>query len=185
VINWFAVPYALIRAVRRIRRILKRVDLRCRGVVVDDTAEIDPAAILEPSGGIIVVGARTFIDRGVILRPLGGRIVIGDDCAINAYSLLYGGGGLVIGNGVQIASHTVIVPSNHQFSDLKIPIKDQSLRLQGIEIADNVWIGSGARILDGVKIASGTVVGAGAVVTKSTEPDSVMIGVPASRRRFR
>lgn len=149
------------------------------------SAIIDPGAILEPSGGEIVIGARTFIDHGVILRPLGGRIEIGVDCAINAYSVLYGGGGLTIGNEVQIAAHTVIVPSNHIFADPSVSINDQGLSLKGIVIEDDVWIGAGARILDGVRLSQGTVVGAGAVVTQTTEAYSVVVGVPAVKNSSR
>ena len=178
-------PYAIVRLFRILRRRLKIVSLRLRGVTVHSTAIIDPSAIFEPSGGKISIGARTFIDRGVIIRPLGGRVEIGDDCSVNAYSILYGGGGLKIGKDVRIASHTVIVPSNHEFSDSEKPIKDQGLTLKGIVIEDDVWIGAGARILDGVRISSGTVIGAGAVVTKTTEPNSVVAGVPARLIRIR
>jgi len=178
-------PYAIVRVYRIMRRRLKIASLRLRGVTVHSTAIIDPAAIFEPSGGKISIGARTFIDRGVIIRPLGGRVEIGDDCSVNAYSVLYGGGGLEIGKGVRIASHTVIVPSNHEFSDPEKPIKDQGLRFKGILIEEDVWIGAGVKILDGVVIRAGSVVGAGAVVTKSTQPFSVVAGVPAKIIRSR
>lgn len=178
-------PYATVRLWRRSRIILKIISLRLRGVSVHSSAIISPTAFLEPSGGEIKIGARTYIDHGVIIRSLGGRIEIGDDCSINAYSVLYGAGGLEIGKGVRIASHTVIVPSNHRFSDPNTPIKDQGLTLKGIFIEDDVWIGAGARILDGVRISSGSVVGAGAVVTKSTEPYSIVAGVPATKINIR
>ena len=178
-------PYAIVRVFRRVLRKFKILSLRLRGVTVHSTAIIDPTAIFEPSGGKISIGARTFIDRGVIIRALGGRVEIGDDCSVNAYSVLYGGGGLKIGKDVRIATHTVIVPSNHEFSDPQKPIKDQGLRLEGIVIEDDVWIGAGVRILDGVVIRAGSVVGAGAVVTKSTQPFTVVAGVPAKIIRSR
>lgn len=178
-IKLLSLPYFVVRLLRKLHRNLKIKSLRLRGVTVDSTAVIDPAAIFEPSGGKIVIGARTFIDRGVILRPLGGSIEIGDDCSVNAYSVLYGAGGLKIGNDTQIGVHTVIVPSNHIFSGLATPIKDQGLSLEGIEIKEDVWLGAGARVLDGVVLRKGTVVGAGAVVTRSSEAYSVVAGVPA------
>jgi acetyltransferase-like isoleucine patch superfamily enzyme len=163
------------------RRWYKILNLRLRGVIVDATATIDPDAILEPSGGRIIIGARTFIDFGVIIRPLGGVVEIGDDCSVNAYSVLYGGGGLKIGNNTRIAAHTVIAPSNHVFSDPHIPIMEQGLMQLGITIEDDVWIGAGVRVLDGVVLGKGSVVGAGAVVTKSVPPRSVVGGVPAKQ----
>ena len=177
--------YPAVRLYRRMRRRYKNLNLRLRGVIVDATAIIDPGAILEPSGGGIIIGARTFIDFGVIIRPLGGVVEIGDDCSVNAYSVLYGGGGLRIGNGARIAAHTVIVPSNHKFSDFDKPIKDQGLTQIGITIEEDVWIGAGVRVLDGVVIGAGSVVGAGAVVTRSVEPRTVVGGIPARRIKSR
>lgn len=173
--------YTAIRQFRKTRGFIKILDSKLRGVDVNFSSLIRPSAVLEPSGGHISIGSNTFIDNGVILRPLGGSIEIGSDCSVNAYSVLYGSGGLRIGNGVRIAAHAAIFASNHVFSDPDKLIKDQGLSLLGIIIEDDVWIGAGARILDGVVIRKGTVVGAGAVVTKSTEPYSVVAGVPAKK----
>jgi acetyltransferase-like isoleucine patch superfamily enzyme len=173
--------YTAVRQFRKTRGFIKILDAKFRGVDVNFTSLIRPSAVLEPSGGHISIGSNTFIDNGVILRPLGGTIEIGSDCSVNAYSVLYGGGDLRIGNGVRIAAHAAIFASNHVFSDPHKLIKDQGLSLKGIIIEDDVWIGAGARILDGVVIGKGTVVGAGAVVTKSTEPYSVVAGIPARK----
>lgn len=53
-------------------------------------------------------------------------------------------------------------------------------------IGHDVWIGSGAHILQGVTIGHGAVVAAGAVVTRSVAPYTIVTGVPARplRRRF-
>lgn len=55
----------------------------------------------------------------------------------------------------------------------------QGLQMQGIVIREDVWVGTGVRILDGVEVAQGCVIAAGAVVTKSTEPYTINGGVPA------
>ena len=173
------VPHAIVRLLRLMRKRIKITVLRLRGVLIDGTAVIHPGAIIEPSGGKIVIGARTFIDHGVILRGLNGTIEIGDDCSVNAYSVLQGSGGLLIGNKTRIAPHTVIVPSNHVFSDPNIPIKDQGLTQIGITVEEDVWIGAGVQVLDGVVLGRGCVVAAGAVVTRSVQPFTVVGGVPA------
>lgn len=173
--------YGVVRLIRRFRRKLKIISLRLRGVDVDSSAIIDPAAVLEPAGGKIKIGARTFIDRGVIIRPLGGHVVIGDDCSVNAYCVLLGGGGIRIDNDTRVAAHTVIVASNHNFGNVNQAIKDQGLTQKGISVERDVWIGAGARILDDVVLGTGCVVGAGAVVTRSVEPFVVVAGVPAKK----
>lgn len=49
-------------------------------------------------------------------------------------------------------------------------------------IGDNVFIGSGAKIIGEIKIASGTVIGAGAVVIKNiVDENTTWVGVPAHR----
>lgn len=54
-----------------------------------------------------------------------------------------------------------------------------------VKIGNDVWIGDGVSILEGVKIADGTIIGAGAVVTKDTEPYSIIGGNPAKLIRYR
>lgn len=173
--------YKIVRSFRRQKMKLNQFTLRLRGIGLDGSSVIATGARLEPSGGQITIGARTFVDHGVIIRPLGGVVDVGCDCTINAYCMLYGGGGVKIGNDVRIAAHTVIVASNHEFSDKSRPIREQGLSMKGIVIEDDVWIGAGAKILDGVILGKGCVVGAGAVVTKSVPAHTVVGGVPARK----
>lgn len=166
---------------RKFRNFFKRKTILSGDTTIDPTAEICWSASIDPARGRIAIGKNTAIDKGVILHAHGGYIEIGENCSVNPYSALYGGGGLTIGSGVRIAAHTTIVASNHNFSDSKIPIFMQGVSIKGIVIENDVWIGVGARIVDGVLIGEGSVVGAGAVVTKSVEPYSVVVGVPAKK----
>lgn len=136
-------------------------------------------------GGRIVIGKKCTLVRGCQLRTYGGDIIIGDRCSINPYTILYGQGNLKIGNCVRIAANCVIIPSNHNFDRIDIPITDQGLTNRGIVIEDDVWIGCGVRVLDGVTISKGCVIGAGSVVTKSTEPYGVYVGIPAKLIKWR
>lgn len=130
-------------------------------------------------GGTVNIGDQCELRSGCKILSYGGNIRIGNNCSVNQYTILFGQGNLTIGNNVRIASHTTIIPSNHNFSDPDTPIREQGLTNIGIEIGDDVWIGCGVRILDGVKIADGCVIGAGSVVNKSTEPYGIYVGVPA------
>ena len=105
--------------------------------------------------------------------------MIGEKSYIGPYTVIYGHGGVSIGENVLIASHCSIVASNHIFDDIHTPISNQGSRDLGITIENDVWIGTGARILDGVTIGTGAIVGAGAVVTNSIEPFTIVAGVPA------
>ncbi|WP_320200592.1 acyltransferase [Agrobacterium sp. rho-13.3] len=88
-----------------------------------------------------------------MLIPYGGKITIGNDFSLNPYSVLYGQGGLVIGNDVRIAAGCVIIPYNHIFADRNKPIRLQKLSKLGIVIEDDVWIGANVTVLDGSHIS--------------------------------
>jgi len=162
-----------------VRGKLKILVLRMKGCRVDWSACIDSSARLEPSGGSISIGPRTIIDCGVVIRGLGGHVAIGADCAVNAYSVLFGAGNIAIGDSVMIASHVSMYAANHVFTSTSEPMCNQGLDAIGITIADDVWIGTGARVLDGVDVGSGSIIAAGAVVTRSIAPLSINAGVPA------
>jgi acetyltransferase-like isoleucine patch superfamily enzyme len=93
--------------------------------------------------------------------------------------VLYGHGGLTIGAGVRIAAHVVIIPGSHNFADPDRLIYEQGMTYAGVTIGDDVWIGTGAKILDGVTVGRGAVIAAGAVVTKDVAPLAIVGGVPA------
>ena len=106
----------------QIQRLSRNAFLRMRGVNVSWTASIHKSAEIDPGGGIISIGDRTLVDKGVIIRAYGGNINFGDDCTVNPYSVIYGHGGLFVGNGVRIATHCVFIPANHIYADPNIYI---------------------------------------------------------------
>ena len=159
---------------------------RSRGVRVGRYCRISPLSlILNTANGEVALSNNVRISPFVFIDSGGGSIAIGSNCSINPFCAIYGHGGLTIGNFVRIAAGTVIIPANHRFDELGIPISRQGLNLKGIQIDDDVWIGSGCRILDGVHIGTGCVIGAGSVVTSSLPSNSVSVGVPARVIRYR
>jgi carbonic anhydrase/acetyltransferase-like protein (isoleucine patch superfamily) len=136
-------------------------------------------------GGTIAIGPGTIVHRGAMLLPYGGFIRLGKRCRINPYSVLYGHGGLTIGDYVRIAAHCVIVPANHGIALDGGLIADQPLTKRGVRIGNDVWLGAGVRVLDGAVIGEGCVVAAGAVVRGELEPYGIYAGVPARLVRMR
>ncbi len=133
----------------------------------------------------IRVGPASVLHRGCLLHCYGGRIEVGANANVNPHCVLYGHGGLTIGNDVLIATGCVMIPANHNVADPAIPIRLQGLTCRGIRIEDDVWLGARVTVLDGVTIGRGAVVGAGAVVTRDIPPGAVALGVPARVIRYR
>ena len=129
--------------------------------------------------GSVTIGTASVLHRGAIVATYGGDVTIGSNVSVNPYTILYGGGGLVIGDDTRIAAHTVVIPANHVCSDPDRPIREQGLRCRGVGIGADVWVGAGVRILDGVRIGDRAVVGAGAVVTRDVPEYAIVAGVPA------
>jgi acetyltransferase-like isoleucine patch superfamily enzyme len=127
----------------------------------------------------IIIGDNGFVLKGSMLHPYGGKIVIGNNVGINLYCIIYGMGGVTIGDNVMMATSCVIVSANHNFERTDIPMNLQGVTCEEVKIGNDVWLGARVTILAGVEIGEGSVIGAGSVVTKSIPPYSVAVGVPA------
>ena len=119
-----------------------------------------------------------FIYPGARLDHCRG-IRAGRSLAVHSGAFVSGRGGLTIGSGVLIGPNAVIVSTQHRYDLVDRPICEQGHRLLPTVIGDDVWIGANAVVLPGTEIATGTIVSAGAVVTQTTEPYSIVAGVPA------
>lgn len=140
----------------------------------------------ECKNGTITIGDNCVIMSDVKILSYGGNITIGNDVSVNPFSILYGHGGLIIGNFVRIANNTVIIPSNHNYSDISKPIYLQGETSIGVKIGNDVWLGSNVKILDDVIISDGIIVGAGSLVSKSLlDKYGIYLGTPAKFIKYR
>ena len=137
--------------------------------------------------GEVRIGEGSYVGDHAIVHTghAGGRVRIGRNSTLQSFTILYGHGGVTIGDGVRIAAHCVIIPANHRFEDPLRPIHEQGLSCRGIRVEDDVWIGAGSTILDGVVIGAGSIVAAGSVVNADVAPGSIVGGVPAKTIRAR
>lgn len=118
-------------------------------------------------GDRCLVAAHTVID---------GSFKAGDDCSINLFAMMRGS--VTLGNGVRIGAHASLLGFNHSMGPER-PIHEQPITSVGVEIGDDVWVGSSAIILDGVTVGSHAVIGAGAVVTRDVPAWALVVGNPA------
>lgn len=115
---------------------------------------------------------------------------------LNIYAWGVGDEALIINNFCSIAENVrFILGGNHYtnhfssypFKRMVLHQEVQEATTKGkIVLEDDVWIGKDAVIMSGVILRRGTVVAAGSVVTKSTEPYTIVGGNPARliRKRF-
>jgi acetyltransferase-like isoleucine patch superfamily enzyme len=185
-----AAAHAIIQLARRRRhRVVQRTAWLGPELEINAPADIvlGGSVVLERGVrllGKVRIGDHTIIHHHVLLDAVPGTIQIGKNCSVNDYCVVYGMGGVTIGNGVRIATHTVIVSGNHNFEN-DAPIRMQGVSTAPIAIHDDVWIAANVTILAGVEIGRGAVIGAGSVVNRSVPEMSVAVGVPAAVIRKR
>ena len=127
----------------------------------------------------VCLGDRVSIHESTLISANRGHITIGDNSWLGPNSVICGNGGVEIGEHVLIASHCVINTVSHNFDRTDAPMNHQGTNCDPVFIENDVWIGTGAVVLQGVRIGYGSIIGAGAVVTRSIPPFSIALGVPA------
>jgi maltose O-acetyltransferase len=109
-------------------------------------------------------------------------VTIGAGTFVNVDCFFDGSAPITIGRGCNIAMGVLLCTSTH---DVGGPDRRAVLPTRGepVTIGDGCWIGARATILPGVTVAPGCVVAAGAIVTRDTEPNGELRGIPAQRVR--
>lgn len=135
--------------------------------------------------GRIRIGSGCWFEEGVILDCFGGEIALGSNVFLGPYTVLYGHGGITIGNDCLVAMHCRILSSNHTVAPAGTPIRTQPDILLPTRIGNDVWLGAGVTVLGGVRIGDGAVVGANSVVSRDLPAGSIAYGTPATVRGYR
>ena len=169
-----------------LKRVLTRLKYAGRKVRIDSGAEV--------SLGNCYGGCNRIGRNSSFFGSIGHASYIGSDCRISGD----------IGKFSCIASNVVTAVGRHptsNFVSIHPAFYSPDLKRCGLSFCDtpcfeeskgritignDVWIGTGAILLDGVKIGDGAIVAAGAVVSRNVEPYSIVAGVPARelRKRF-
>lgn len=134
----------------------------------------------------IIIGDNVYVGHNTMLKgyykntmEFAGNNWIGQGC------FLHSAGGIKLGKHAGLGPFVRILTHQHIEEDADKPLSVSVQEFKAVIIEEGVEVGMGATILPGVTIGKNSIVGAGAVVTKSIEPYSVMVGVPARLIRKR
>jgi acetyltransferase-like isoleucine patch superfamily enzyme len=171
-------------AIANPRRAWRLWRVRRRGILIGPNCLIADAVRLDRGPyvdqlGTIEIGSNAQFDFGVVLQAWGGSIRCGDNVFFGPHTVVYGHGGVTIGDNTLVAMHCCIISSNHSIPPRARKIRYEPSELLSVSIGKDVWLAAGVKVLGGVTIGDGCIVGAGAVVTKDLPAYSIAHGVPA------
>ena len=105
----------------------------------------------------------------------GYNLDVGDDVVVHRHVLLDDRGGIEIGDGASVSDFANVYSHSHNIVDGRIVYTPRTVIGKGVRITYH------ATILAGTRIADDSMVGAGSMLTKSTEPHWIYVGVPARK----
>lgn len=108
------------------------------------------------------------------------KISIGKNTTIGFHTFIYASDKIEIGNDCLIAPFVYIVDSDHSAEKGKL-INQQPNLSASVQIGNDVWIGTGAKILKGTLIEDGAIIAAGAVVSGHVKNNEIFGGIPAKK----
>ncbi len=134
----------------------------------------------------LFVGRRVTLQRNSLLHCGGkawcdydGSITLGDHVVIGPNCVLYGAGGISIGEfthlgpGAMVITQSGVVDDDSRFSVTPARVHEP------IEIGSGVWIGAGAVIVGGTRLGDGCTVSPNSVVSGEYPAGTTLVGNPA------
>lgn len=136
----------------------------------------------------ITIGSNVRIDDFCILS---GTIAIGNYIHISAYSALYGGiCGIVLEDFVTISARVLVYAKSDDYSgdfmsNPLLPEEYTNVESQPVIMKKHTIIGAGSVVLPGVILQEGSSFGAMSLITKSSNPWSINVGIPSKQIKNR
>jgi acetyltransferase-like isoleucine patch superfamily enzyme len=151
-------------------------------VVIDDNCCLD-AKGTDNAG--ITIGQGVFVGRNTILSCKNGDIVIDDQANIGFNCEIFSASRVRVGKSVLMAAYTYLVGGDHLYDRVDIPVLEQGRTARGIDVGDNVWLGTHVVVTDGSRVGRDAIIGAGAVVVGEIPEFAIATGIPAKVVRDR
>ncbi len=140
----------------------------------------------------IIIGDNCCVRATIILYRKESKIIIGNNVYVGQRTIFECVEKINIGNDVLVSSDCNLIDTNSHsvhsvervddIIDWQKGLKYKNwnvVKSSTINISNNCWVGLRSIITKGVNLGKGTIVASGSVVTKSTEPFSVVGGNPA------
>jgi acetyltransferase-like isoleucine patch superfamily enzyme len=128
----------------------------------------------------ISFGPGSTVKAFAIVQTSGGAIRFGENCSISSFNHISAGtADVTVGDNVRFGVHVTVIGMSSLYRRKDQLIVEQGYSSKGIVIGNDVFIGTGAVILDGCNIADGAVIGVNSVVSKDVGPYSIVFGAPA------
>jgi sugar O-acyltransferase (sialic acid O-acetyltransferase NeuD family) len=131
----------------------KRIAIQLRNLNVDFPVLIHPTAVIQDTASV-KLGPGTVICSGAVLTT---DIILGEHVLINLNS--------TIGHDCRIGNFSSIMAGVNLAG--------------GVELSEEVLIGSGSNVINRIKIGAGSIVGMGSVVLKNVGSGLTVAGVPS------
>ena len=130
----------------------------------------------------ISLGNGVILKEGTRICPtnINASISIGDRTTIGYHTMIFSSIEISIGDDCLIAPFCYLIDSNHQIQKDK-RINEQPIEANNIVIENDVWLGTGVKILSGVTVGQGSVIAAGSVVNQDVPPYTIFGGTPAKQ----
>lgn len=173
----------LIRLVRKIQHMLRLHRCRRSGATINSSVYIDKYFCIRGSGLTIDSGTTIMKNAWIVASTITGEknpeCIIGKNCSIGMDNEIYATKSIVIEDNVLTAARCYISDNMHGYTDINVPVKDQSQQQIGtVRIGEGSWLGAGVAVL-GCNIGRHCVIGANAVVNRDIPDYSVAVGIPA------
>ena len=128
----------------------------------------------------ISVGKNCRIFPGIRIEVHGKKssVIIHDNVSIAQNVQITSASTLEIGRNTIILGSVFLTNIHHEYEDIRVPMRDQPIKVRESRIGENCFIGFGASIQAGTRIGKHCIIGAGAVVQGDIPDYSVVAGVP-------
>ena len=138
----------------------------------------------------ISIGKHSRVDAYSMVIAIDQQVDIGRNVHVASYVLLSGRGGLVLEDFVGVSHGSKIYTANDDYggdylTGPTVPAKYLGMTIAAVRLGRHAIVGAGCIVLPGVEIGEGASIGALSLVSRSIEPWTVNVGVPAKAIRSR